>query len=239
MKKNAIIYRSLMLVAALMISAFVMAQVEVGVKAGLNLSTISWKDDAGKNITGTKRLPGFHVGMTFDIPVAPDFYIQPGVLFTTKGGELRNDAWFHYWPTEDSYYEDEYTRLSPYYIEVPFNFLYKPQLGMGNLVFGAGPYVAYGLGGRYKDKFDGNTTSGKLEFINDWDDQSSNTDINPYGKPLDFGLNVLGGYEFANRLSVQLNAGLGLANIEPNTAGRKPDASMKNSTVGISVGYKF
>lgn len=237
MKNQTIIHRGLMLTLALIASTFVMAQVEVGVRAGLNLSTIHWKDADGRDISGVKRVPGFHAGLTFDIPVAPDFYIQPGALLTTKGGELREEASEVYW--EETYYSGEYTRLNAYYLEVPFNFIYKPQVGMGRLMVGAGPYVAYGLGGKYKDYFDGNITTDKLEFLNDWDDQSTNGDIQPYGKPLDFGLNVLGGYEFNNRFSVQLNAGIGLANIEPNDAGRKPDLSMKNSTVGISLGYKF
>lgn len=238
MKMQKIINRGLMLMLALMVSTFVMAQVEVGVRAGLNVSKVHWKDADGP-YSGVKGQPGFHVGMTFDIPVAPDFYIQPGALFTTKGGELRGDAWFNYWRDEEIIYEDEYTKLTPYYLEVPINFLYKPQLGTGRLLFGAGPYIAYGLGGRYKDSYDGATTTGKLEFINDWNDKSNSPDVYPYSKPLDFGLNVLGGYEFNNRFSVQLNGGIGLANIEPNDAGRKPDYSMKNSTVGISVGYKF
>lgn len=237
MKKQTIIYRGLMLTLAIMASNLLMAQVEVGLRAGLNLSNIHWKDDNGQTVTGVRTLPGFHAGVTFDIPVAPDFYIQPGALFTTKGGELRETASEFYW--DEPYYSGDYTRLNAYYLEVPFNFIFKPQVGMGRLMVGAGPYVAYGIGGKYKDYYDGTTTIDKLEFLKDWDDQSSNVDIQPYGKPLDFGLNVLGGYEFNNRFSVQLNGGIGLANIEPNDSGSKPNGSMRNSTVGISVGYKF
>ena len=32
-----------------------------------------------------KLKAGFHFGVNAEIPVAPDFYVQPGLLFTTKG----------------------------------------------------------------------------------------------------------------------------------------------------------
>lgn len=238
MKKQNFLIRSLALGFVMAASTGLFAQVDVGLRAGLNLSSVTFKDGNGDIYRGAKRNPGFHVGVTFDIPVAPDFYIQPGALFSTKGAELRGESWEYFWP-DDIYYDGDYTRLTPYYLEVPFNFLYKPYLGSGRLMFGAGPYVAYGLGGRYKDNFDGEINTGRLEFVNDFNDATSEDDVDVYGKPFDFGLNVLGGYEFSNRFSLQLNGQIGLANIEPNDDGARPDASMKNSSIGISVGYKF
>ncbi|MGF7036885.1 hypothetical protein M2273_000119 [Mucilaginibacter lappiensis] len=66
-------------------------------------------------------------------------------------------------------------------------------------------------------------------------------DINSYiyGKPLDYGLNFLAGYEFFNKLAVQLGAQFGLANLQPHIDGVERDGKLKNSGLGISLGYKF
>ncbi len=70
------------------------------------------------------------------IPVAQDFYIQPGVLLSTKGATSEDNS-------------DVKIKLS--YIEIPINLLYKPVLGDGKLLLGFGPYIAFGVGGKLKD----------------------------------------------------------------------------------------
>lgn len=213
------------------------AQVEVGIRAGVNFSNVVIKDNDGKSVDGTKLLPGFNAGLTFDIPIADEFYIQPGALFSTKGSKITGAANEDFFGTEAS--KDDYFKLNGYYLEVPVNFLYKPALGNGNMLLGVGPYVAYGLGGRYKDVYAGESNKGKVEFINDYDDQSADENKVTYGKPFDFGGNLLVGYEFANRFSAQLNAQLGLANLEPKDSGEKPESKFKNVGFGVSLGYKF
>ena len=215
------------------------AQVEVGARLGLNLSNIVVKDQDGDLRQGSKATPGIHAGLTFDIPVAQDFYVQPGALLSVKGSKIMGDTYEYIY--NDSYFGGDYTIYNAYYLEVPVNILFKPYTGTGNgrLVVGAGPYVAYGLGGKWKDNYNGNITTGKLEFINDWNDESSSTNTYTYGKKVDLGLNLLAGYEFSNRFSVQVNGQLGLANLEPLDGGQKPTASLKNTVFGVSVGYKF
>ncbi len=113
---------------------------------------------------------------------------------------------------------------------------------MGRLLLGAAPYVAYGFGGKWKEKYDGDTESGKLKFkgdISDDDLDNLKDDEYYYGKPLDFGGNLLAGYEFSNKLSVQLTPQLGMANLIPKYSGKKTDGSVKNVGFGISLGYKF
>ncbi|GAB3009051.1 hypothetical protein GCM10027051_07240 [Niabella terrae] len=214
------------------------AQVDVGVRAGFNLSNVTMSSDDPDfedDYDGKTLNPGFHVGVTFDIPVADEFYVQPGALFSTKGYKIKDESDFG---------KFSFT-ATPFYLEVPVNFLYAPALGTGRLLLGAGPYAAYGLGGRWREKqTDGESDNyddkGSLEFIKDWDDQSDDEDTYAYGKPFDFGANLLAGYEFANRLSVQLNAQLGLANIAPELGGEIVDNDkIKNVGFGLSLGYKF
>lgn len=236
MKMKQLLFGSLLFAAFSATALQSQAQVEVGVRAGLNLSNVAGKDaDGNKAYKDSKLNPGFHAGLTFDIPVADEFYVQPGALFSTKGYKYD-------FSRSDTRYE---SKTTPYYIEVPVNFLYKPTLGEGKLLLGAGPYVAYGLGGKWKAEGSGSligtdvytSGDGNLEFVNDFEDRSNNKQV--YGKPFDFGANLLAGYEFSNKFSAQLNGQLGLANLRPNTNGDKPESTFKNVGFGVSVGYKF
>jgi hypothetical protein len=57
---------------------------------------------------------------------------------------------------------------------------------------------------------------------------------------MDAGANFLFGYEFANKVSFQLNAQLGLLKINPEYEGTTNDqTSAKNTGFGFSIGYKF
>ncbi|HMR85180.1 MAG TPA: porin family protein [Niabella sp.] len=228
MKLKQFMFSGLLMALLSILTVKSQAQVQIGVRAGVNFSNISGEDSDGDKVEDNKLLPGFHAGITFDIPVADEFAVQPGLLFSTKGVHFKeNDG-------------DSYKQI-PYYVEIPVNFLYKPELGNGRLLLGAGPYVAYGFGGKWKWKYEDETESGKLIFKNDLSDddwENLKDDEDYYGKPLDFGANLLAGYEFSNKLSLQLNAQLGMANIAPKYNGQK-DGTMKNVGFGISLGYKF
>jgi len=196
-------------------------QVEVGgttfgVRAGVNFQNINGKDGDNRNLEN-KLKTGFHFGVNAEIPVAPDFYVQPGLLFTTKG-------------TKYDDFDDATLNLS--YLELPVNFLYKPTLGVGKLIVGFGPYLAYGLGGKLKNDDDEIDVKFKSK-IGDEPDKI-------YLKPFDAGANFVAGYEFSNRFSAQLNAQLGLVNIESKSESLPDDDSKsKNTGFGVSVGYRF
>ena len=192
-----------------------------GVRAGLNFQNINGRDGADNKLEN-KMVPGFHVGVNAEIPVAPEFYVQPGLLFTTKGAKY-----------EPGVLGEPKVRLS--YIEVPVNVLYKPVVGNGKLLLGFGPYVAYGIGGNV------NTDQGdiKVKFKGKVTESIFEQDA-VYYKPFDAGANFVFGYEFNNRFSTQLNAQLGLVNINSdNDAFPDSDARSANTGFGVSVGYRF
>lgn len=188
-----------------------------GIRAGVNFQNINGKDVNGNKLKNDVTT-GFNVGVNAEIPVGTDTYVQPGVLFSTKGANWQGT--------------DQKVHLS--YIEVPVNFLYKPLLGTGHMLLGFGPYAAYGVGGKVKDD-NGNST--KIEF----EKEVSAVDASkPYFKPFDAGANLLVGYEMANNLSLQLNAQLGLVNINPEYQNVTNDKrSWKNTGFGLSLGYRF
>ncbi len=182
-----------------------------GLRGGINFQNLTGKDNNGNDFSN-KLTTRFHGGVNVSIPVATDFVVRPEVLYVGKGAKS---------PAGNDY------RIN--YIEVPVNLIYKPKLGNGNLMLGFGPYVGFGVGG-------------KVEFTNgtEHDVKFEENVTNPqagvaYYRKTDAGANVLGGYDFG-RFSVQLNAQLGLANMYPEFNGVEPNAKIKNTGFGLSLG---
>ncbi|OQP63452.1 hypothetical protein A3860_24220 [Niastella vici] len=192
------------------------AQVSFGVRAGINFTNLNGEDASGHNYD-LKLKTGFNLGVNAEIPVVPDFYLQPGLLFSKKGArqELSGD--------------DLKYKLS--YLEIPINLLYKPALGPGKLLLGFGPYIGIGVGGKLKQ----GSNSVDVKFSND----VNASDYYRSFKRMDFGGNLLAGYELSSKISVQLNAQLGMTNLAPKVSGKKTDDKIKNTGFGVSVGYRF
>ena len=211
------------------------AQTEVSINGGAHYSKVVLEDEAG-NRQEAQFTPGWHIGLSVDVPVGNKFYIQPGLLYTRKGF-TQEDSWF---AGADNNFE-----VKANYLDLSVNFLYKPVLGSGNLLFGTGPYTAYGLGGKWESDEDvviGDIVigdHGDVHFSNDaMDGGDGNSYL--YGKPLDYGVNFLVGYEFFEKISAQFNVQLGLANLIPEYSdGTKRDGTFKNIGFGVSLGYKL
>jgi hypothetical protein len=192
-----------------------------GVRAGVNFQNLT--GEIANTDLDMKMKTGFHIGVNAEIPVAPEFYLQPGLLFSTKGAkEDGGDA-----------------KFNVSYVEVPVNFIYKPTLGAGKLILGVGPYLGIGVGGKIK----GDGADVDVKFKNDLDTKDATDFSNGktwFMKRLDFGGNLLAGYELTSKLSFQLNAQLGMANLFPKVNGEKADnTKIKNTGFGVSVGYRF
>ena len=150
-----------------------------GINAGVNFANIN-----GKDAKGTKLKTGFQAGVTYDIGLADEFVLQPGVSYVQNGTKL--DAFN--------------SKLHLNYIQVPVTFQYQPALGTGNLLLGVGPYVGFGVG-----KVKGSLFDDKVSSKSDWDDAGL--------KKVDAGGKLLVGYQLGMGLSFNLNANLGLANL--------------------------
>lgn len=180
------------------------AQIKFGPKAGLNLSTMTLKA-SGLSID-PKTMVGFNVGVILEITLKDNFILQPGVLFSTKGSKysvLGSDM-----------------SISPSFLEIPINGLYKFDLGSAKLFLFAGPYFAFGVGGSYKTPDESKDIS-----------YGSGEDKDM--KSFDFGLNFGAGIEISN-FQISAQYGLGLTNLAPVTTN---DAEMKVRVIGISMAY--
>lgn len=199
-------------------TSLVMSQ-GLGVLGGLNLQNITGKDYDGDKLENDLK-PGFHIGVNYQIPIAPEFYFQPGLLFTTKGAKN----------TEG----DEDVTINLNYLELPLSLVYKGALGNGKIYLGLGPYLAYGIGGKMKvgDNEEDITFKNKVTE----DDGPGN-----YFKALDFGGNIFVGYELEQGLFLQLNTQLGMTDLMPEYEGEGDlgEMKMKNTGFGLSVGFRF
>lgn len=226
-KKGCLIIGSAFLLATLSFAQGDEGGTSFGIRAGVNFQNINGKDFADNKLENNLATR-FHVGVQADIPIAPEFYFQPGLLFVTKGAK-----------SEDIILEQTIkSDINIAYIELPLNFLYKPMLGNGHLLLGVGPYVAYGVGGKAKYEGGGVSDTQDVKFDKDVTLLQSAGDF--YVRPFDAGANLFVGYQFANNLFFQLNTQLGLLDINPNYSDVPDDkTSYKNTGFGLSLGYSF
>jgi hypothetical protein len=219
MKTKALLFALTTTVLAL--NAKAQDKTTFGVRAGVNFTNINGDDGAGHDYD-YKLKTGFNLGVNAEIPLAPDFYVQPGVLFSTKGAKEKVTG------ADD-------TKLNLSYVEIPINLLYKPTLGSGKMLLGFGPYIGIAVAGKVK------TAGGDfdLKFKNDLSTAEASSTTTGYFKRLDFGGNLLVGYELSSKISFQLNAQLGMSNLDPKVNGKKSEGKTKNTGFGISVGYRF
>jgi len=223
MKTKVVAFTSALLLGAFISQAqtttatATMGKTTFGIRAGVNFQNVTGEAIDGKDLDN-KLKAGFNVGVNAEIPIAPEFYLQPGLLFSTKGAKTDGSP---------------ERKVNINYLELPVNFVYKPVLGTGNLLLGFGPYAALAVGGKYKvgdNDFD-------LKFDNEV--VANSVDAPRTLKRFDFGANFLAGYEFSSKVSAQLNAQLGLVKINPKYTGVSNDAKAKNTGFGVSVGYRF
>lgn len=209
------------LAVALLIGVVANAQekpLTFGVKAGVNLSNFS-----GRGAEDTDAKVGFNVGVTVEYALAPDVFLLSGLEFTTKGAKL-------------SYMEDVgnaevgmKSTMNAMYLQLPIHMGYKFDISESiKLNMHAGPYLAYGIGG--KIKYEG---SGLMREIR----EPIETDGDFFGeskfKRFDFGLGLGVGAEFG-KIGVGLGYDLGLINISKDN-----DAKVRNMNAYLTVGYKF
>jgi hypothetical protein len=196
-----------------------------GIKAGLNLSNMTMKDDEDTYSDDYKMLPGFHVGVVAEIPFSDMFSFEPGLLLSTKGFKFEESEEYMGETMESK------MKMSLYYLDIPLNL--KASFGSDDTKFYGtfGPYLGMGLSGKYKSEisFMGETESEDEDV--EWGSDAEEDDI----KRFDFGVAVGAGVEFG-AISVGAAYALGLANISAYT---EEGSSIKNKVISVSVGYKF
>lgn len=221
MKNRKISIIMIVLLSASFMFAQETSKISFAILGGANFQNLNGSDITGGKLNNDMLL-GFHAGVNAAIQIAPEFYFQPGLMFVTKGA--KNSV-------------GSYTGTTTLnYIELPLNVVYKAALGNGFIMLGFGPYVAYGIGGKYKGELGPFTGEKDIVFQGIAD---SNDSYYNY-KAFDAGANIFFGYEMAGGIFLQLDAQYGMLNINPEYKGLTSDKSVTNNTgFGLSLGYRF
>ena len=229
----------LLLVMVAMFGAVDAQELSLGLKGGVNMSNLY-----GKEVKDAKMKLGYHVGIAANYEFAPNVALQSGLYFMTKGAKL-SSAKIDQSVGDIKISGSLDNRVNTMYLQVPLHFAYKVDVASGTrLVLHAGPYAAYGIGGKITGKPDVKVlgyvpaetkpaVDAVLKQIN-----SSAVNVKAFDeklgyKPFDAGVGVGVGIELESFL-VDFGWDMGLLNIS-----RKKDANVKNQTAYLSVGYKF
>ncbi|QRX63936.1 PorT family protein [Dysgonomonadaceae bacterium zrk40] len=197
-------------IAMLAIVTAVSAQVSLGIKGGVNMSNLVYDDE----VDDKNPKIGFNIGLAADVDFAPNMALQTGLFLSTKGFKSVNDAM-----------DTEYTE-NLMYLQLPLHLAYKVDVTPGSrIVFHAGPYAAYGVGGSREAKV------GSLS--GEWDVDKIFGDANGQYKPFDAGLGLGVGAEMGAFL-IDLGWDMGMVNIS-----NRDNGNTKNQNAYLSVGYKF
>ncbi len=195
-----------------------------GAKAGLNLSTMLLKDNDGNYSDDFKKNPGFHVGVTGELPLTEMFSVETGVLLTTKGLKINQVV-----KTPLGVTTETKATMNIFYLDIPFTGKAYFDVGSTKIYGVLGPYIGMGLSGKNKYEIteEGNTRTGENNIS--WGSGESDY------KRLDFGLTAGSGVEIKS-IQIGLSYSLGLANISNQSVN---GSKFSNRILGISVGYKF
>jgi hypothetical protein len=221
----------ILLVVVLMITTnTIVAQsekVSISIRAGIDFQNINGTDQQGDKLEFL-LVPRYNAGITVQVPIATDFLVQSGLLFSTKGAKSKSDFMG----------QNMSVSYNLAYLELPIHLLYRPLLGNGHLLLGFGPYLAYGIAGKAKYTLNNTSYDNDIIFTNDY--ESSNPFHEQHFKPFDFGGNLFFGYELSMGLSIQMNVQLGMAQINSeNKTYTNSQNIYKNTGFGVSLGYSF
>lgn len=209
-----------LLVALLAVSGIVTAQENrFSIKGGITASNFT-----GDDLNDKSAKIGFNVGLGADFGITPNVSIQSGLYLLSKGAEFKAG-------TESVNLKRKVNAL---YLQVPVHAALKFDVAPDTkVVLHAGPYAAYGIGG--KTKLEGNigSTSLKLTEYDTFAKVESNNYVGLGYKRFDAGLGIGFGAEFGQFL-VDLGWDMGLINISQWNNGK-----VKNQTGYLSVGYVF
>lgn len=177
------------------------SQVKWDAKFGMNFSNMTKIDES-------KALPGFTLGVGMDYGFNENWSLQSGLMISSKG-----------WKEKEGDIKNTYR---PIYLDIPILAAYKFNISDNTkFVINAGPYLAFGLGG--KAKYEGGEDK-KMFDKEGWD----------MGR-FDLGIQYGIGLELSDRYLINLTGQNGFICPWDVEEGDKP----KNMTFSIGVGYRF
>ena len=186
----------------------------LGMFALAGFSQVKWDAKFGMNFSNmtkfenTKALPGFQLGVGMDYGFSENWSLQSGLMISSKG-----------WKVKEGDIKNTYR---PIYLDIPILAAYKFNISDNTkFVINAGPYLAFGLGG--KAKYEGGEDD-KMFDKEGWD-------MSRFDLGIQYGI----GLEISEHYLINLTGQNGFICPWDVEDGDKP----KNMTFSIGVGYRF
>ena len=189
----------------------------LGMFALAGFSQVKWDARVGMNFSnmtkaeGTKALPGFNLGVGMDYGFSENWSLQSGLMISSKGYKIK-----------------DYSKDRPIYLDIPILAAYKFNISDNTkFVINAGPYLAFGLGG--KCKFD---EGGDYKLFKGEDGEDA--EYSRFDLGIQYGISLEIGDHYLVNLTGQ-NGFISPFDYPDGYDGDKP----KNMTFSIGVGYRF
>ena len=219
------------------------AQLKIGITGGIDYSKTNihrlYQDDFG-----IQGIATYHFGLASEYKVNENIYFTADLLFAKKG--------FSQPTSQETYGNDFLTHnvsdinVSVNYIEIPLLSEFKVKFEKMNVLFGVGPYIAYGIGGKINLNIESGSTSynfsDKIYWSKfDWMRSANLNESIVYNlgqskiQRFDYGPIVRFGVEYKS-LVVNAEFQYGLSNLMYEWSKYE---SMHNQGLGLSVKYLF
>lgn len=227
---NRFHFFKLIAIVIILLGTSAQAQFRMGLKGGLNISTVIQNMNEFSDYE-LEYNTGYQVGPVFEMGFSESFGLEIDVLLSQKGYKEHvriNDA--TYQVTHD-----------PLYVEVPLMPVFKAPFESADVLFGIGPFVAYGFSGKTRIK--GSNYSHTKDIFSTYQPTGLPVDVDALIvnsgldklNPLDMGLQVMFGIDFFN---VQL-LGSYKKSIFNHTSTTLDGISLYNDVYTLSVCYLF
>ncbi|KAF2506931.1 PorT family protein [Flavobacterium zhairuonense] len=212
--------KSMLLLCTLFACAAVTAQTEkvkLGAKAGLNISNLTFDENAVNSSSRT----GFTAGLMAEIPLAKSFSVQPEFLYSQQGMKFSYaDA-----DVQNSHYK---STVSLNYINIPIMLKYYVVKGLS---LQAGPQVGILLKAKneYQDNF--------LGYEN-----YENLNLKDYSNGVDASVNFGLGYQFKDRFYADARYNMSYTDVFKDATSNTNyiiNSNMKNRVFQVTFGYFF
>ena len=177
-----------------------------------------------------RQHPGFNIGVNVDVPIFEGFYLKPGVLFTTRGGDFREEQ------DETHYVENIH---SSYYLQVPILASFRlGDIDRAQFQLNVGPYFAAGLFGDSTHT----TKSGRLEqshTIEYFHKEVKEGFYEGFAHRFDCGLSFAAAVLLIEHLYLGVQYDLGLYNVAKKPIQDNTLYKVTNGNLMVHVGYRF
>lgn len=238
--------RIYLVIVVILFSVAAYGQTAVGIKAGMNFSTMNHGEDFDEKFDNLDRpfQIGFNFGLGADLYVNETFSLYTELMYTQKGDSYEGTGTATNPTSGEQVQIFEETEITLNYLEVPL--LARFKFGdMSKFYLNIGPTFGYWLGGNIEYEYQ---RGGDTEDIEDrivFKDRNEVTDadrgnvlVNEDVNRFELGAALGTGVMLGEKFNIDFRYTFGITGIHEN-GGFDQDETWKNNVLSFSIGYFF